>query len=95
MWVGSVVPVKAIIPGGSSVPVLNADALDMKMDYESVEEAGSMLGSAAVIIMNDSVCMVKAILRITEFYAHESCGQCTPCREGNFSVLQILEKLIN
>jgi NADH-quinone oxidoreductase subunit F len=86
-------PIKAIIPGGSSVPVLDASAIDMKLDYESVAEAGSMLGSAAVIIMNDSICMVDAILRITEFYAHESCGQCTPCREGIPWMVRLLKKI--
>jgi NADH-quinone oxidoreductase subunit F len=74
---------KAVIPGGSSMPVLPADIM-MKtdMDYDSIAKAGSMLGSGAVIVMDDSRCMVKSLLRLSYFYQHESCGQCTPCREG-------------
>lgn len=74
---------KAVIPGGSSVPVLPADVmLKLTMDYDSISGAGSMLGSGAVIIMDDSTCMVEVLARISHFYSEESCGQCTPCREG-------------
>jgi NADH-quinone oxidoreductase subunit F len=74
---------KAVIPGGSSAPVLPADIMmDCTMDYDSIAKAGSMLGSGAVIVMNDTRCMVKSLLRLSYFYTHESCGQCTPCREG-------------
>ncbi len=74
---------KAVIPGGSSMPVLPADIMmATDMDYDSIAKAGSMLGSGAVIVMDDSRCMVKSLLRLSYFYMHESCGQCTPCREG-------------
>ena len=74
---------KAVIPGGSSMPVLPADTMmATNMDYDSIAKAGSMLGSGAVIVMDDSRCMVKSLLRLSYFYMHESCGQCTPCREG-------------
>jgi NADH-quinone oxidoreductase subunit F len=74
---------KAVIPGGSSVPVLRADECrDLRMDFDALAKAGTMLGSAAVMVMDESTCMVKAMERISHFYAHESCGQCTPCREG-------------
>lgn len=73
---------KAVIPGGSSVPILRADECDILMDFDSVAKAGSMLGSAGVIVMDDSTDMVAALRRISHFYHHESCGQCTPCREG-------------
>jgi NADH-quinone oxidoreductase subunit F len=74
---------KAVIPGGSSAPVLTATIMnDVTMDYDSIAKAGSMLGSGAVIVMDDSRCMVKSLLRLSYFYQHESCGQCTPCREG-------------
>jgi NADH-quinone oxidoreductase subunit F len=73
---------KAVIPGGSSTPVLTPDALDTPMDFDSVAKAGSMLGSGAVIVMHEETCMVAVALRIMKFYAHESCGWCIPCREG-------------
>jgi NADH-quinone oxidoreductase subunit F len=74
---------KAVIPGGSSMPVLPGDIMmATDMDYDSIAKAGSMLGSGAVIVMDDSRCMVKSLLRLSYFYMHESCGQCTPCREG-------------
>ncbi len=73
---------KAVIPGGSSTPVLTPDAVDTPMDFDSVAKAGSMLGSGAVIVMHEDTCMVKAAMRIMQFYAHESCGWCIPCREG-------------
>jgi NADH-quinone oxidoreductase subunit F len=74
---------KAVIPGGSSAPVLPADIMmACTMDYDSISKAGSMLGSGAVIVMDETRCMVKSLLRLSYFYSHESCGQCTPCREG-------------
>ena len=73
---------KAIIPGGSSTPVLTADELDVHMDFDSVAKAGSMLGSGAVVVMDETVDMSWALMILARFYAHESCGQCTPCREG-------------
>ncbi|MBP1625122.1 MAG: nuoF, partial [Acidobacteria bacterium] len=84
---------KAIVPGGSSVPVLTADQVDVRLDFDSVAKAGSMLGSAGVIVMDDSACMVKAALRISRFYAEESCGQCTQCREGTEWIYRILRRL--
>jgi NADH-quinone oxidoreductase subunit F len=85
--------VKAVIPGGSSTFLLSADQLDTPMDYESVAAAGSMLGSGGVIVMNEDTCMVGAILRAVEFYRDESCGKCTPCREGTYWMVEILERL--
>ncbi len=84
---------KGIVPGGSSVPILTPDQIDVRLDFDSVAKAGSMLGSAGVIVMDDSTCMVKAVTRITKFYAEESCGQCTQCREGTEWLLQILERV--
>jgi len=74
---------KAVIPGGSSAPVVPADIMmETNMDFDSIANAGSMLGSGAVIVMDETRCMVKSLLRLSYFYYHESCGQCTPCREG-------------
>ena len=84
---------KAVVPGGSSVPVLTADQVDVSLDFDSVAKAGSMLGSAGVIVMDDSTCMVRAVTRITRFYAEESCGQCTQCREGTEWMYQILKRI--
>jgi NADH-quinone oxidoreductase subunit F len=84
---------KAWTPGGSSTPMLTGEHLDTPMDFEGVGTAGSLLGTAAVMVMDDSVCMVKTVLRLTEFYAHESCGKCTPCREGTYWMVQVLERL--
>jgi NADH-quinone oxidoreductase subunit F len=84
---------KAVIPGGSSVPVLKADQIDVSMDFESLVAAGSMLGSAGVIVMDEDTCMVNALYNLERFYAHESCGQCTPCREGTTWMVKILKRL--
>ena len=84
---------KAIIPGGSSVPVLTPDQLDTPMDYDSIAAAGSFFGSAAVMVIDDRCCMVQLALRAEKFYMHESCGKCTPCREGTRWLVQILEKI--
>jgi len=85
---------KAVIPGGSSAPVLPAAIMmDCTMDYDSIAKAGSMLGSGAVIVMNDTRCMVKSLLRLSYFYQHESCGQCTPCREGTGWLWRLVERI--
>jgi NADH-quinone oxidoreductase subunit F len=84
---------KAIIPGGSSVPILMPDQIDTPLDIASVAEAGSQLGAAAVIVIDDRCCMVQLALRATKFYMHESCGKCTPCREGTRWMVQLLEKI--
>ncbi len=84
---------KAWTPGGSSTPMLTSDHLDVPMDFEGIAGAGSLLGTAAVIVMSTDVCMVRACLNFTEFYAHESCGKCTPCREGTDWMRKILARL--
>ena len=87
---------KAVIPGGSSSPVLPADVMmDCTMDYDSIAKAGSMLGSGAVIVLDDSRCMVKSLQRLSYFYMHESCGQCTPCREGTGWLSRIVDRIEN
>jgi NADH-quinone oxidoreductase subunit F len=86
---------KAIVPGGSSVPILTADQIDVRLDFDSIAAAGSMLGSAGVIVMDDTTCMVAAARRIAKFYAEESCGQCTQCREGTEWIYRILTRLEN
>jgi NADH-quinone oxidoreductase subunit F len=85
---------KAVIPGGSSAPVLPAHIMmDITMDYDAIAKAGSMLGSGAVIVMNDTRCMVKSLLRLSYFYQHESCGQCTPCREGTGWLWRMVDRI--
>ena len=84
---------KAIIPGGSSVPVLTPDQIDTPLDYDSIAAAGSFFGSASLIVVDDRCCMVQLALRATKFYMHESCGKCTPCREGTRWMVQLLEKI--
>ena len=85
---------KACIPGGSSMPVLPGDVmLATDMDYDSIAKAGYMLGSGAVIVMNDTRCMVKSLLRLSYFYQHESCGQCTPCREGTGWLWRVIDRI--
>ncbi len=84
---------KAVIPGGSSVAVLTAkEAEEVDLDYESLAAKGTMLGSGGVIVMDESVCMVKSLLNLAHFYAHESCGQCSPCREGTGWSHKILKR---
>jgi NADH-quinone oxidoreductase subunit F len=80
-------------PGGSSTPILTADHLDVPLDFEAVGAAGSMLGTRALQIFDDTTCVVRAVLRWTEFYKHESCGKCTPCREGTWWLVQMLTNL--
>jgi NADH-quinone oxidoreductase subunit F len=85
---------KAVIPGGSSAPVLTgAVMMDTTMDYDAIAKAGSMLGSGAVIVMDDSRCMVRSLLRLSYFYMHESCGQCTPCREGTGWLFRMVDRI--
>jgi NADH-quinone oxidoreductase subunit F len=85
--------VKAVIPGGSSCPVLRGDEIDISLEYDAVKAAGSMSGSGGVIVFDDSTCMVRALARIAKFYAEESCGQCTPCREGTSWMEGIVERI--
>jgi NADH-quinone oxidoreductase subunit F len=85
---------KAVIPGGSSVPVVKGDLMmATDMDYDSVSKAGSMLGSGAVIVMDETRCMVKSLLRLSYFYYEESCGQCTPCREGTGWLYRMVHRI--
>jgi len=86
---------KAVIPGGSSVPVLTADEIDVAMDFDSVAAAGSLLGSCGTIVMDEDTCMVRALRILARFYHHESCGQCTPCREGTGWLERLLLGLEN
>jgi NADH-quinone oxidoreductase subunit F len=84
---------KAVIPGGSSTPVLLPDAIDAPASFDGMVKAGSMLGSAALIVMDETTCMVWAAENLIHFYRHESCGKCTPCREGADWMLKILHKI--
>jgi NADH-quinone oxidoreductase subunit F len=85
---------KAVIPGGSSTPVLPATvAMAMDMDYDSISKAGSMLGAGSVIVMDETTCMVKVLARLSHFYYEESCGQCTPCREGTGWLARVLHRI--
>ena len=85
---------KAVIPGGSSAPVLPADVMmDCTMDFDCIAKAGSMLGSGAVIVMDETVCMVRALERLAYFYFEESCGQCTPCREGTGWMYRVIHRI--
>ena len=85
---------KAVIPGGSSMPVLPGEVMmGLTMDYDSIKNAGSGLGSGAVVVMDETTCMVRACLRISQFYKAESCGQCTPCREGTGWMHRMLKRI--
>jgi len=93
VWKGR--KLKAVIPGGSSAPVVPADLImDAEMDFESIKKADSMLGSGAVMVMDDTTCMVRVLERITRFYHAESCGQCTPCREGTGWMHRVVERIL-
>ncbi len=85
--------VKGVLPAGASAPVVPADKLDTKLDYDSVAAAGSMLGSASLIVLDETTCMVRAAARMEEFFRHESCGKCTPCREGTGWLHKVLVRL--
>jgi NADH-quinone oxidoreductase subunit F len=91
VWQGK--KLKAIIPGGSSTNFLKPEQIDTPLDFESILAAGSMLGSAGVVVLDEDTCIVGAVLRMTEFYRDESCGKCTPCREGTYWLVQLLERL--
>jgi NADH-quinone oxidoreductase subunit F len=84
---------KAIIPGGSSVPILLDQHLDTPASFDHVQKAGSLLGSAGLIVMDDTVCMVWLAMNLLHFYRHESCGKCTPCREGGDWLFKLLQRV--
>ena len=87
-------PIKAVIPGGSSAPVIPGEQMmELTMDYDAIAAAGSMLGSGAVIVLDDSNCMVKVLERMSYFYYEESCGQCTPCREGTGWMYRVIHRI--
>jgi NADH-quinone oxidoreductase subunit F len=86
---------KAVIPGGSSVPLLPASMVDTGLDFESMVTAGTLLGSGGVIVIDDRTCIVDALYNVTRFYEHESCGKCTPCREGTYWMTEVFERLEN
>lgn len=88
-------PLKAIIPGGASAPFFTPEHLDVKLDFESVAQAGSMLGSGGVTVMEEGTSMVWAALRLMEFFYHESCGKCTPCREGSSWLVQTMRRILD
>jgi NADH-quinone oxidoreductase subunit F len=88
-------PLKAIIPGGASAPFFTPEHLDVKLDFESVAQAGSMLGSGGVTVMEEGTSMVWAALRLMEFFYHESCGKCTPCREGSSWLVQTMRRIVD
>jgi NADH-quinone oxidoreductase subunit F len=93
IWKGR--QIKAVIPGGSSVPVVpGAIMLEANMDYDSMRKAGSAIGSAAVIVMDETTCMVRTLERLSRFYMSESCGQCTPCREGTGWLNRVLKRIV-
>src|SRR5260363_455608 len=86
--------IKAVIPGGSSAPVIPGEVMmQPDKDYDAIAKAGYMLGSGAVIVMNETRCMVRALLRVSSFYFEESCGQCTPCREGTGWLYRIVDRI--
>src|SRR5262249_10839135 len=84
---------KAVIPGGISAKVLTAHEIDVHMDFDSLVAAGTMAGSGGVIVMDDTTCMVEALQSATKFFAHESCGQCSPCREGTGWIHRIMRRI--
>jgi NADH-quinone oxidoreductase subunit F len=93
VWKGR--KLKAVIPGGSSAPVLPAEAImAAQMDFDSIKKAGSMLGSGAVMVMDETTCMVRTLERICRFYHMESCGQCTPCREGTGWMHRVVQRIL-
>jgi NADH-quinone oxidoreductase subunit F len=95
-WAGGIADgreLKAVIPGGSSVPALTPDQIDVPLDYDSLGALGTFFGAASLIVVDDRCCLVQLALRSTKFYMHESCGKCTPCREGTRWMVQLLERL--
>ena len=87
-------PLKAVIPGGASTPMLSPEQLDTPMDFESLVEAGSMLGTGAIVVIEEGTCMVEVARRLMDFFAHESCGQCTPCRTGTQRLKEVLTRIV-
>ncbi len=87
--------IKAVIPGGISAKILRADEIDVHMDFDSLLAAGTMAGSAGIIVMDDTACMVRALWYASKFFAHESCGQCSPCREGTGWVFKVVDRLMS
>jgi NADH-quinone oxidoreductase subunit F len=85
---------KAVVPGGSSAPILTADQIDVTMDVDGLRNAGSMIGSAGVVVMDETVSIPEALMVVARFYAHESCGQCTPCRESTGWIYKITERIV-
>jgi len=85
---------KAVIPGGSSSPVLRPEEIDVKMDVDSLAAIGSMIGSAGVIAMDEDTCLLDVLLVTSRFYHHESCGQCTPCREGTGWMYRVMQRMV-
>jgi len=88
-------PLKFWTPGGSSTPLFTAEHLDVPLDFDSTVKAGSMLGTSAMMIFDEGDSVVRAVLKWTQFYEHESCGKCTPCREGTYWLAQILERILH
>jgi NADH-quinone oxidoreductase subunit F len=87
-------PLKAVIPGGASTPMLTPEHLDTPMDFEALVQVGSMLGTGAIIVMEEGTCMVEVTRRLMDFFAHESCGQCTPCRMGTWRLKEVLTRIV-
>jgi len=87
-------PLKAVIPGGASTPMLTPEHLDIPMDFESLAEVGSMLGTGAIVVIEEGTCMVEVARRLMDFFAHESCGQCTPCRMGTRRLKEVLTRIV-
>jgi NADH-quinone oxidoreductase subunit F len=85
---------KAVVPGGSSAPILTADEIDVTMDVDGVRDAGSMAGSAGIIVMDETVSIPEALMVVSRFYAHESCGQCTPCRESTGWIYKMAKRIV-
>ncbi len=85
---------KAVVPGGSSAPILRADEIDVTMDVDGLRAAGTMAGSAGVIVMDETVSIPEALMVVARFYAHESCGQCTPCRESTGWIYKIARRIV-
>jgi NADH-quinone oxidoreductase subunit F len=85
--------VKGVLTAGVSAPILTADKLDTKLDYDSIQAAGSMLGSASLIVLDEETCIVRAAALMEEFFRHESCGKCTPCREGTWWATRVLGRI--
>jgi NADH-quinone oxidoreductase subunit F len=86
---------KAVIPGGASTPMLTTDQIEVPMAFETLKEVGSELGTGAIIVMDETTCMVEAVRRLSKFFAHESCGRCTPCRIGSRRIFEILDRIKN